>query len=532
MYGAKIASGLVVPLFRRGMRAGICCFFRRAPRRFTAAERRLGKAAAELIALALDKAPEARRDRAEVERYRPLLEESDQIFFYEHDTNFIIRYVSPSIEKILGFSPAERIGRPASEVSAGHPSYAQALAENEAAFKDGRMRPPYVIWVKHKDGRSVPLEAFEVPYLRDGQVAGMRGFARDVSAWCDAQQKLEQHSSFLNALVQNSPLGIVVLDSSQQVEMCNPAFERIFQYRNAELVGRKLDEMIVPKGSEMQARSLSQRVFAGETVHTTARRQRKDGELVEVELHAVPLRVDGDGICAYAMYQDVTEFKQAAAALRILAGQLLSAQDEERRRLARELHDTTAQSLVALTMSLAALKESASPALGEQHRKALTESAQLAEECAKEIRTFSYLLHPPLLDEAGLRAAIEWYVSGFSARSGVEIELDLCAEPVRLPREAALALFRVVQESLSNVRRHSGSRSARITLHQAQDQVLLEISDQGRGLSGRPTDPGIAYGMGIAGMRERLEQFGGRLEIVSESGTTVRAKLPAGVVAC
>jgi two-component system, NarL family, sensor kinase len=531
-FRAKISSGLILPLFWSNRLVGICCFFRKRSRRFRRREYSLAKAAAGLLASAIGQWHAETSRSFEFRLSAPALEDRKSVFAYTHDTNYIVRYISPSVERALGYSPAEMIGRRAYEFSAGHPSYDVALRENESTFKDGKIRPPYVTWLKHRDGHSVAIEAFDVPEFRDGKVVGMRGFGRDITGWWETQQKLLRYSALLNALVEHSPLGIVVIDRQQQVKMCNAAFERIFHYEPAKIMEKKLDDFVVPKEFRTQARALTESVFAGETVRTTARMRRKDGSLVEVEIQAVPLIVEGEEIGAYFTYQDLTEIKQAAASLRTLTGKLLSAQDEERRRFSRELHDTTAQTLVGLTMNLAKLKKSAHMRLTVQSQKILEESVQVAEQCAKDIRTFSYLLHPPLLDEAGLKAAIEWYVSGFSARSGIEIDLDLCVEHLHLPRDAELALFRIVQESLSNVHRHARSSGARVVLRRSEKEAILQIRDYGRGFSHARRSPAILYGVGIAGMRERLEQLGGRLKIESDRGTTVQATLPLEATVC
>ncbi|MGB6484787.1 MAG: PAS domain S-box protein [Candidatus Acidiferrales bacterium] len=531
-YHAKISSGLILPLFRSNRLVGICCFFRRRSQRFRTRECTLAKAAAGLLASALDQWRAEMPKSFDFGLYAPAVEDRKSVFAYEHDTNYIVRYVSASVERALGYSPAEMIGRRAYEFSTGHPSYDVALRENESTFKDGKVRPPYVTWLRHKDGHSVAIEAFDVPEFRDGKVVGMRGFGRDITGWWETRQKLLRYSALLTALFEHSPLGIVVIDRRRRVKMCNAAFKRIFHYEPAEIIEKKLDDLVVPKEFRTEARLLTDRALAGETVRTTARRRRRDRSLVDVEIQAVPLIVEGEEIGAYITYQDLTEIKQAEASLRTLAGKLLSAQDEERRRFSRELHDTTAQALVGLTMTLAKLKKSAQRRLSMRSQKILEQSIQIAEQCAKEIRTFSYLLHPPLLDEAGLKAAIEWYVSGFAARSGIEIELEIGIEHLHLSREAELALFRIVQESLSNVHRHARSSSARVILRRSEKEAILQIRDYGIGFSRARRSPAILYGVGIAGMRERLEQLGGRLKIESDRGTTVQATLPLEATVC
>jgi signal transduction histidine kinase len=216
--------------------------------------------------------------------------------------------------------------------------------------------------------------------------------------------------------------------------------------------------------------------------------------------------------------------------LRELWLQLSQVQDEERRRIARELHDSTGQKLAALSMTVGLLQD-ATTAPGGKPEKMFADCLAMIEQCAQEIRTLSYLLHPPLLDELGLAAAISDYVEGFSKRSGVQVALDVPPGLERLPAEVELVLFRVVQESLRNIHHHAGTATVRIRLTCDAEQVTLEVSDEGRGMSAetiRAIETGSgAAGVGIAGMRERLRLLGGRLEIKSgKCGTTVRAIIP------
>ena len=210
--------------------------------------------------------------------------------------------------------------------------------------------------------------------------------------------------------------------------------------------------------------------------------------------------------------------------LQHLSANLLSAQDGERRRIARELHDGIGQYLAAMKMSfdVAAAED---PRL-EGTRNPLQDCRQLLERCTCEIRTMSHLLHPPLLEEMGLASAVPWYVEGFMERSGLTVELDMPEDFTRLSQTVEMVLFRVVQESLTNVHRHSGSKSARIHLLVHSDEVVLTVEDEGKGLGGLVAEP-AKTGVGIAGMRERVRELGGKFEIDSGSrGTSIVVALP------
>ena len=214
--------------------------------------------------------------------------------------------------------------------------------------------------------------------------------------------------------------------------------------------------------------------------------------------------------------------------LRELSARLLQLQDDERRRIARELHDSVGQTLAALAMNLAAVRLDVERLTKTAH--ALTDSENLVRDMSSEVRTISHLLHPPLLDEAGLSSALRWYVEGFAVRSKIKVELYLPEDFRRLPRESETAIFRVVQECLTNIHRHSESPIARIRLRQRDHEVLVEIADKGKGIPAEKQEHLAstgAPGVGIRGMRERLRQLGGTLEINSNgSGTVVVVHLP------
>jgi signal transduction histidine kinase len=217
--------------------------------------------------------------------------------------------------------------------------------------------------------------------------------------------------------------------------------------------------------------------------------------------------------------------ERRTAALRQLSSRLLSLQDSERRRIARELHDSLGQYLVALKLNVDILRQS--PGRGELWAQA----DELMERCIAEVRTLSYLLHPPTMDAVGIVSAARWYVEGFSLRSGLKLTLDTSDDPLRLPEATELALFRVLQEALTNVHRHSGASEADILIRRSSGQVILEVKDNGRGIEParlkRFRESGAGGGVGLMSMQERARELGGKLQLESSNtGTLVHVSVP------
>jgi len=225
------------------------------------------------------------------------------------------------------------------------------------------------------------------------------------------------------------------------------------------------------------------------------------------------------------------ELAAANEDLRQLSARLLYVQDEERRRLARELHDSVGQLLAAIGMNLGVVR-SQSDKLDARGARAVSENAQLVEQVSREIRTISHLLHPPLLEIAGLASALRWYIDGFSERSKIKVDVEIPDDFERLPNETELAIFRIVQECLTNIHRHSGSETAAVFISQEASRLIVQVEDHGEGMpreKQRELTESNRSGVGFGGMRERVRQLGGTLEVKSQAtGTTVRAILKVG----
>ncbi len=276
----------------------------------------------------------------------------------------------------------------------------------------------------------------------------------------------------------------------------------------------------------------------GEAYDDEMRLRRADGEYRHFLVRTAPLRDEAGRVVKwYGVSTDIEdrkrveeELEESLSHLRGLTASLMRAQDDERRRIAQMLHETTAQDLAALRMLLGRLSRTGTT-VSDADRMLLAESVDLTDRSMADVRTLSYLLHPPLLDENGLLSAVRWYAKGFADRSGIAVDVEEPPTFERLPQDVETTLFRVVQEALTNIHRHARSTTARISLRAERDGLTLEIADRGCGMSAdvlwSVTNSGGAPGVGILGMRERLQQLGGTLCIESnDRGTTLRAMVP------
>ncbi len=376
------------------------------------------------------------------------------------------------------------------------------------------------------------------------------------------KQAIAEAATRFTRLAEANPFGTVIGDLKGRLNYVNPAFLQTIGYSEADVISGNVrwDVLTPPEYAKADAHAVAQLQQRGrcdvyEKVYVA-----KDGRRVPILIGAATIDAARSEPEIAAFVTDLTPLKTAEAALRTaneelekkvaqrtaaleseisdrkraemnlreLTGRLLVAQDEERRHMARELHDHAGQTLVALTLNLAALQE-----LDRGQRSAMTDlleqSQQLSDGLSKEIRTLSYLLHPPLLDEAGLRSALQWYVEGFSKRSGIVVDLELPTDSKRIPKALEIVVFRIVQESLTNIHRHSESLTARIRLVLSAGSVEVEIADQGKGIpvEKRQDMTPAQLGVGVRGMEERVRQFGGTLHIESNSaGTKVTATIP------
>jgi PAS domain S-box-containing protein len=348
----------------------------------------------------------------------------------------------------------------------------------------------------------------------------------DLAERTKAELALRDSEGQLRAMFENALDAMVLMRSDRKILDANESALQLFEYSHSELQKLRWDDLLPPE--RLQGLEARWKAFLeGGTKRGEVDIKRRGGNSRLVAFSSRANILPGRHLITL---KDITDQREAEDSLRMLSHRLIRLQDDERRRIARELHDSTGQCLAAMRMHLDAIAEAA-PGLPQKAQKSLDNAVTICRSCTADVRTISYLLHPPLLDEVGLMPALEWYVSGFSERSGITVSKEILEPSQALSRELNTALFRIIQEALANIHKHADSKEAKIRLYGNNKLVILEISDSGKGI-----DParlqncrnGVkGLGVGITGMRERVRQLGGTLEIEPVSpGTLVRATLP------
>jgi PAS domain S-box-containing protein len=523
---------------------------------FSERAERLLQGIARHAAIAIDNArlyEQAKQAEAEAqvvaERLR-LAQQAAQIGSFEWNIKTGRNSWTPELEAMYGLQAGTFPGTQEAWEQLIHPDdRAEAKARVQEAFETGAFEHE---WRVIRSDGSVRWIFGRALLLRDSDAKPERllGVNIDVTQ----KKQAEDVNNLLAAIVDSSDDAIVSKNLDGIITSWNSGAERIFGYEAAEAIGKNI-RLTIPPDRLHEEDDILRRVRNGTRIdHFETVRQRKDGTLIDVSVTISPVR-DSTGkiIGASKVARDIRHQKQAellqkqseerfrrlsesletqvrarTSQLRELSWKLLRAQDEERRHLARELHDSAGQSLTALGMNLASILHRVQAKVPEV--VALIErTKETLQELTREIRTTSYLLHPPLLDENGLPAALSWYVRGLSERSGLDVTLDVSEGFDRLPRDMELVVFRLVQECLTNVHRHSGSQSASIEIREDGAEVSVRVRDQGKGIPPErlaEIQAGTS-GVGIRGMKERLSQFDGVLRIDSNGvGTAVVATIP------
>ena len=433
------------------------------------------------------------------------------------------------------------------DLAATH-SFALRCAYPMAGFSDRAHAEKFMRICAHHTA-VIPDESFAAMANNDNDESSRR--VAELQQRLEALEKLRashQIAEQLRLMVEAvHDYAIFMLEPDGRIRTWNAGAQRIKGYKASEIIGKHFScfypEQDVASGKPQRELEIALR---NGSVEDEGWRVRKDGSQFWANVIITAMRdADGHLIGFGKVTRDATEKMLAQRAieesqrklqtseksLRQLSLHLLRTQDEERRRIGRDLHDSLGQNLAVLKMKLDSLvnRPSGNPATDMDDLK---QCSQLTDESVKEVRTISYLLYPPMLEEMGLKSAIPWYLEGFMKRSGIKTTFEISPKFQRLPSEIELALFRVLQESLTNVHRHSGSGTADISLFMVDGAAVLEVRDQGKGLKTHNFDKSGedwvgALGVGLRGMTERIRQVGGALDIVSAAdGTTITANVP------
>jgi PAS domain S-box-containing protein len=461
-----------------------------------------------------------REDEKALRLFRTLVDQfDDALQVIDAETGRILD-VNESACAMLGCSREELLALRLQDIDPAAEAFWPTLEMIRAhgTFRDEREH-------RRKDGSTFPVEVHAkwVQLDRDYIVA----VSRDITRRKLAEAALRESEARFRRLLEANVIGVLFWDVHGNISEANDLFLRMIGYTREDLHAGEVNwrKITPPEYRDLDDRILASLAATGVCNPVEKEYIRKDGSRVSILLGGALF--EGRQDAGIGIVLDITAHKQAESALRALSHRLLRAEEEERRRIAKELHDSTAQDLVAVMMNLGQVQE----ALGESDATVgplLADTLAILENTTNELRTLAYVMHPPRLDDTGLAGALTEYAAGFGRRADIRVRLDLPPGLGRLPDEIELALFRVVQESLTNVLRHSESDTATIRLAKTAGGVVLEIIDEGRGLppATASQSPGT-FGVGIAGMRERMQCLGGSLAVESSpAGTTVRATLP------
>ncbi|MCU1239449.1 MAG: hypothetical protein JWO71_175 [Candidatus Acidoferrum typicum] len=493
-------------------------------------------------------------------RLAAIVESSDDAIISK-DLNGTINSWNATAERIFGYSAQEAIGQPITIIIP--PELRDEEAQITKRLRSGERIDHFETVRIAKSGKRLNISLTVSP-IKDlqGRVIGASKIARDVTNSKVTEKELREKQDLLRAAFAQTYSFLAILSNDGTVVEANRAALEGTGFSRSEVIGRKLWDVWWSPLPEEQAiaKTSVATVAKGLAVREECEYALRDGTIRFADRTLNPVQSEnGEVVMIVCSGLDITEHRQLRSMLeervrertreleaknlelvtqadvvRELSARLLQIQDEERRRIARELHDSVGQMLAAVSMNMAHVHHEAA-ALGPDARKALEDNAELLEQLSSEIRTISHLLHPPLLDEVGLQSALQWYIDGFSERSKIQVDLELPDDFGRLPRNLEITLFRVVQECLTNIHRHSGSSTAVIRVARSQNEVRLEVRDAGKGIPAEAQtslSSGRLSGVGLRGMHERLRQMGGQLDVQSNGkGTLVLATLPIEVVA-
>ena len=491
-------------------------------------------------------------------RLASIVESSDDAIISK-DLNGTITSWNGAAERIFQYTANEALGQHITLIIP--PELREEETQIIKRLRNGERIEHFETIRVRKDGQRLNISLTVSP-VRDshGRIIGASKIARDVTDRKRIESELREKEGVLRAAFTQTYSFLAILSTDGTVLEANRAALEGTGFQRSEAIGHKVWDVWWRTLPEELAtlKSGIANAAKGLAVREECRYALRDGSIRIADRTLNPVQDErGEVLMIVASGLDITEHLQLRGILedrvrertlelevknaevvrqteivRELSARLLQIQDEERRRIARELHDSVGQMLAAVSMNMANVHREAD-ALSPEAAKSLEDNTGLLEQLSIEIRTISHLLHPPLLDEVGLESALQWYIDGFSERSKINVDLQLPEDFGRLPRNLEITLFRVVQECLTNIHRHSGSTTASIRVARLQNEVRLEVRDAGKGIP-KETQATLASGklsgVGLRGMHERLRQMGGRLEVQSNgTGTLILATLPIDV---
>jgi two-component system, chemotaxis family, CheB/CheR fusion protein len=435
--------------------------------------------------------------------------------------DLLIRRFTPQCQALLNVAP-EDIGRRLTDL---HPNLRDVDLAQIARQVISSVTP-HEKEIQAKDGTWYLLRV-RAYTTSDQGIAGAVCAFHDIDPF---KRALDEARTYTATLIESARESILILDSSLRVINANNAFYKTFFVDPAETEGRFIYQLGSEQWDIPRLRTLLEAILPAHSRIDDFEVRTEFPQIGEKVMLLNARRIEsqtGKQVILLTI-EDVTEKRYSDEALRALSSKLLNLEDDQRRRIARDLHDVTGQKVAALTVNLRLLAKQVSNA---ESSRMVAEALELVKNITNEIRGLSYTLHPPMLDELGLRPALREYVEGISERTGLQIELTIQEELPQVQDDLAVTIFRVVQECLVNVQRHSGSPQAKIEVTHDGKEIQLRVSDSGHGITSGPNDSKPAdrkkFGVGISGMKERVKHLGGTFDLMSSAaGTTVIARLP------
>jgi PAS domain S-box-containing protein len=470
-----------------------------------------------------------RRGYAARSRLAAIVQSSDDAIISK-DLNGVISTWNEGAERIFGHTAEEAVGQHITLIIPPDRTSEESMILDK--LRKGERIEHFETVRMHKNGTPLDISVTISP-VKDAAnlVVGASKVARDITPQKQIERAMRESEERFRSIVETTPECVKIVAADGTLVHINlPGLRMLGADRPDMVVGKNFYDLVDAKDRD-RFRAFNEKICRGEKGSLEFDIVGLHGQRRHMETHAAPLRNPDGSVVQLAVTRDVTDRVEVEEAIkeRELSARLLKLQDEERRRIARELHDGVGQLLAAMGMNAARLEREMSNMTPEV-AQCVEENSTLIAQVSADIRTMSYLFHPPLLDEMGLHSALNWYVDGFAERSKVRAKLEVAANWERLPEDYELCLFRIAQECLTNIHRHSGSVSAQVSLLRLPGEVKLEVIDDGKGIDGETLSniaSGATAGVGLRGMRERVKQLGGSMEVRSNGkGTTVIARVP------